>query len=77
MVGMWGKHTMEGDWIRPLPLPKMVDRSRTVKLRCHAFEIIPSLIPFFISLHDMDLPILAIAKWATLLVDIYCPRGGS
>ena len=25
----------------------------------------------------MDLPILVIAEWATLLVDIRCPRGGS
>ena len=25
----------------------------------------------------MDLPIFLIAEWATLLVDIHCPRGGS
>ena len=25
----------------------------------------------------MDLPIFVIAEWATLLVDIHCPRGGS
>ena len=25
----------------------------------------------------MDLPIFTIAEWATLLVDIHCPRGGS
>ena len=25
----------------------------------------------------MDLPIFLIAEWATLLVDIRCPRGGS
>ena len=25
----------------------------------------------------MDLPISVIAEWATLLVDIHCPRGGS
>ena len=25
----------------------------------------------------MDLPILVIAEWATLLVDIHCPRTGS
>ena len=25
----------------------------------------------------MDLPIFVIADWATLLVDIHCPRGGS
>ena len=25
----------------------------------------------------MDLPVFVIAEWATLLVDICCPRGGS
>ena len=25
----------------------------------------------------MDLPIFVTAEWATLLVDIHCPRGGS
>ena len=25
----------------------------------------------------MDVPIFVIAEWATLLVDIHCPRGGS
>ena len=25
----------------------------------------------------MDVPIFVIAEWATLLVDIRCPRGGS
>ena len=25
----------------------------------------------------MDLPIFVIAEWATLLLDIRCPRGGS
>ena len=25
----------------------------------------------------MDLPIFVIAEWATLLVDIHCPQGGS
>ena len=25
----------------------------------------------------MDAPIFVIAEWATLLVDIHCPRGGS
>ena len=31
------------------------------------------MLPYII----MDLPIFVIAEWATLLVDIYCPRGGS
>ena len=25
----------------------------------------------------MDIPIFVIAEWATLLLDIHCPRGGS
>ena len=25
----------------------------------------------------MDFPIFVIAEWATLLVDMHCPRGGS
>ena len=29
------------------------------------------------NLDNMDLPIFVIAEWATLLVDIHCPRGGS
>ena len=31
------------------------------------------LLPYII----MDLPIFLIAEWATLLVDIHCPVGGS
>ena len=31
------------------------------------------LLPYII----MDLPLFVIAEWATLLVDIRCPRGGS
>ena len=31
------------------------------------------MLPYII----MDLPIFVIAEWATLLVDIRCPRGGS
>ena len=31
------------------------------------------LLPYII----MDLPIFVIDEWATLLVDIRCPRGGS
>ena len=31
------------------------------------------MLPYII----MDLPIFVIAEWATLLVDICCPRGGS
>ena len=32
---------------------------------------------FLLSFIIMDLPIFVIAEWATLLVDIHCPRGGS
>ena len=31
------------------------------------------MLPYII----MDLPMFVIAQWATLLVDISCPRGGS
>ena len=31
------------------------------------------MLPYII----MDLPIFVIAEWATLLVDIHCPRGDS
>ena len=31
------------------------------------------MLPYII----MDFPILVIAEWAILLVDIHCPRGGS
>ena len=31
------------------------------------------LLPYIV----MDFPIFVIAEWATLLVDIRCPRGGS
>ena len=31
------------------------------------------MLPYII----MDVPIFVIAEWATLLVDIRCPRGGS
>ena len=31
------------------------------------------MLPYIIK----DLPIFVIAEWATLLVDIRCPRGGS
>ena len=42
---------------------------------CTGFNLLtPSfLLPYII----MDLPIFVIAEWATLLVDIHCPRGGS
>ena len=37
-----------------------------------------SVNPHFLLLYIiMDLPIFVIAEWATLLVDIRCPRGGS
>ena len=32
---------------------------------------------FFLPYIIMDLSVFAIAEWATLLVDIRCPRGGS
>ena len=42
---------------------------------CTGFNLLTSifLLPYII----MDLPIFEIAEWATLLVDIRCPRGGS
>ena len=42
---------------------------------CTGFNLLTSifLLPYII----MDLPIFVIAEWATLLVDIRCPRGGS
>ena len=41
---------------------------------CTGFNLLTSifLLPYII----MDLPIFVIAEWATLLVDIHCPRGG-
>ena len=42
---------------------------------CTGFNL---LTPIFMLPHIiMDLPIFVIAEWATLLVDIRCPRGGS
>ena len=42
---------------------------------CSGFNLLTSnfLLPYII----MDLSIFVIAEWATLLVDIRCPRGGS
>ena len=42
---------------------------------CTGFNLLTPLfmLPYII----MDLPIFVIAEWATLLVDIRCPRGGS
>ena len=42
---------------------------------CTAFNLLTPIfmLPYII----MDLPIFVIAEWATLLVDIRCPRGGS
>ena len=42
---------------------------------CTGFNLLTPIfmLPYII----MDLPIFVIAKWATLLVDIHCPRGGS
>ena len=42
---------------------------------CTAFNL---LTPIFMSQYIiMDMRIFVIAEWATLLVDIHCPRGGS
>ena len=42
---------------------------------CTGFTLLTPIfmLPYII----MDLPIFVIAEWATLLVDIRCPRGGS
>ena len=42
---------------------------------CTGFNLLTPIfmLPYII----MDLPIFVIAEWATLLVDIHCPRGGS
>ena len=42
---------------------------------CTGFHLLTPIfmLPYII----MDLPIFVIAEWATLLVDIHCPRGGS
>ena len=42
---------------------------------CTGFNLLnPNyMLPYIIK----DLPIFVIAEWATLLVDIHCPRGGS
>ena len=42
---------------------------------CAAFNLLTPIfmLPYII----MDLPIFVMAEWATLLVDIHCPRGGS
>ena len=41
---------------------------------CTGFNLLTPIfmLPYII----MDLPIFVIAEWATLLVDIHCPRGG-
>ena len=42
---------------------------------CTGFNLLTPnfMLPYII----MDLPIFVIAEWATLLVDIHCPQGGS
>ena len=42
---------------------------------CTGFNLLTPL--FILTYIIMDLPIFVIAEWATLLVDIRCPRGGS
>ena len=42
---------------------------------CTGFNLLTPifLLPYVI----MDVPIFVVAEWATLLVDVRCPRGGS
>ena len=42
---------------------------------CKGFNLLTPIfmLPYII----MDIPVFVIAEWATLLVDIRCPRGGS
>ena len=42
---------------------------------CTEFNLLTPI--FMLPYIMMDLPIFVIAEWATLLVDIRCPRGGS
>ena len=42
---------------------------------CTEFNLLTPI--FMLPCIMMDLPIFEIAEWATLLVDICCPRGGS
>ena len=42
---------------------------------CTGFNVLTPI--FMLPSIIMDLPIFVIAEWATLLVDIYCTRGGS
>ena len=42
---------------------------------CTGFNLLTPI--FMLPYVIMDLPIFMIAEWATLLVDIRCPRGGS
>ena len=44
-------------------------------LYCTGFNLLTPI--FLLHYIIMDLPIFVIAEWATLLVDIRCPRGGS
>ena len=49
-----------------------------LKKICFFLHWIQSVNPIFMLPYIiMDLPIFVIAEWATLLVDIHCPRGGS
>ena len=49
-----------------------------LKKICCFLHWIQSVNPhFYVTLYIMDVPIFVIAEWATLLVDIRCPRGGS
>ena len=48
-----------------------------LKISCFLHWIPPVNPIFMLPYVIMDLPIFEIAGWATLLVDIHCPRGGS
>ena len=49
-----------------------------LKKICFFLHWIQSVNPIFMLLYIiMDLAKFVIAEWATLLVDIHCPRGGS
>ena len=42
---------------------------------CTGFDLL--ILIFMLPYIIMDVPVFVIAEWATLLVDIHCPRGGS
>ena len=58
-----------------LNIIKLLIFSKKYVAFCTRFNLLTPifLLPYII----MDLPKFVIAEWATLLVDIHCPRGGS